>query len=335
MSSVSALAPLTRIGDDVYFYEPAGPPDPEYNGPSLIVMMTWLGGSSGKNISRYVAGHRQLFQDAALLLVTARISEITITPFARMHERMRPARDIIIQYVLGGRDSSSSSSSILWHAFSNGGLNMAIQLARITRKELASKPVLSDRPLADLDSAMGGIILDCCPGEASLHKTFKAAAYSLPKTWAAQTIGRGLLFPAIALLLGWQGSGIMSREGSLGGLYRCANDPTVFGAAVRRMYLYTVSDKLVSWRYVNQHMAEAKEKGFTVDGEAIPGGSHCALLRGDADKYWRAVERFWGECADRQELSRGDTSVNVQTQQHPPLEMDEVPAAIALFRSRL
>lgn len=331
MSRTSPLAPLRRIGDDIYFYEPAGPLDPECHGPSLIVMLTWLGGASAKNIGRYIAGHRALFQNAAVLLVTARLSEITVTPFAQMHARLAPAKNVIIRYVLREKTHEHGSSpSILWHIFSNGGLNMAIQLARITRKELATSS--HDSP-ADLDTAMGGVIMDCCPGDASLHRTLKAAAYSLPNTWLAQTVGRLLLFPTIAVLLGVQNSGVLGRDGSLSGLYRGAHDPETFGRGVRRMYLYSVSDKLVPWRFVNQHMAEAHEKGFAVDGRAIPGGGHCALLRGDAGKYWRAVEQFWME-TESKTGSVGTEGGGVSGSKQDG-EMREMPMAVAMVRSRL
>ncbi|TQV96571.1 DNA repair protein (Rad57) [Cordyceps javanica] len=299
MPRSSPLAPLRCIGDDVYLYEPSGPPDPSYRGPSLIVLSTWLGGATAKNVGHYVAGHRALFRDAAVLLITARLSEITVTPFTRMHARLQPARDVIVRHVLAGSASSPSPPSIMWHIFSNGGLNMAIQLARITRSALEATG-----RAADLDRATRAVVMDCCPGDGSLGRTFRAAAYSLPNTWVAQTVGRLLLFPTIAVLLGVQNSGVLGRGGSLADLYRGAHDPAVFGRGARRMYLYSVSDRLVPWRVVHRHMAEARDKGFVVDGEAIPGGSHCALLRADAARYWRAVERCWDELEERRGAAR-------------------------------
>ncbi|KAJ6782883.1 hypothetical protein PWT90_09281 [Aphanocladium album] len=343
MSRSSPFAPLKRIGDDVYLYEPAGPADPDYHGPSLIVMTTWLGGSSAKNIGKYITGHRKLFRDAAVLLVTARLSEITVAPFAQMHARLQPAKDVIIRYVLGGKllqHGHASSPLILWHIFSNGGLNMAIQLARITRRDLAAAAGDDDAsPGGDLDAATGGVIMDCCPGDSSLSKTFRAAAYSLPNTLLSQTLGRLLLLPTIAVLLGVQNSGLFSSSsggggGSLGGLYRGAHDPGVFGRGVRRLYLYSVSDPLVPWRFVNRHMAEAQAKGFAVDGAAIPGGGHCALLRGDAGKYWRAVERFWG--ANEERSSRSVLVVDEGASgRQPEVEVEEMPTVTAMLRSRL
>lgn len=334
-ASRSPFEPLTRIGDDVYLYEPAEPPGPDYQGPSLVVMSTWLGGASPKNIGRYAAGHRRLFGSAAVLVVTARLAEITITPFARMHARLQPARDVLVRYVLADRDRAAAgegppSPSILWHIFSSGGLNMAIQLARITRQAL--EETTSPAGAASLDTALGGVIFDCCPGDGSLGRTYSAACYSLPHTWAAQTIGRVLLFPTIAFLLGVQNSGITGKGGSLADLCRGAHDPGVFGVGVRRMYLYSVSDRLVPWRFVNRHMEEAVERGIAVEGEAIPGGGHCALVRGDADRYWRAVERFWGRNEDGNSVSGDGAGVSGNK---PEVEIHEMPAPMALLRSRL
>ncbi|ATY60231.1 DNA repair (Rad57) [Cordyceps militaris] len=327
MPRSSPLAPLRRIGDDIYLHEPSGPADPSYRGPSLIILSTWLGGASVKNIGRYVAGHRTLFRDATVLLVTARLSEITVTPFARMHARLQPARDVIVRHVL---DGTSASPSILWHIFSNGGLNTAIQLARIAREGLAAA---ARHGGADLDAATGGVIMDCCPGDGSLGRTFRAAAYSLPDTWAAQTVGRLLLFPTIAVLLGMQNAaaGLAGRGGSLADLYRGAHDPGVFGRGARRMYLYSVSDRLVPWRFVHRHMTEARDKGFVVDGEAIPGGRHCALLRADADRYWRAVERCWGEVGE----GLGDAGVSGSKQEGEGHVDEGMLPVITMLRSRL
>ncbi|KGQ09345.1 hypothetical protein BBAD15_g5329 [Beauveria bassiana D1-5] len=347
MPGSSPLAPLRRIGDDVYLYEPSGPADPSYRGPSLIVMTTWLGGASARNIGHYVAGHRTLFREAAVLLVTARLSEITVTPFARMHARLQPARDVIARHVLCGggqlRDddgqgdgnaaAADSSPFILWHIFSNGGLNMAIQLARITREALAATGLTDS---AELDRATGGVIMDCCPGDSSLSRTLRAAAYSLPNTWAAQTVGRLLLLPTIAVLLGAQNAGLLGRGRSLAALYRGAHDPAVFGSSVRRLYLYSVSDDLVPWRFVNQHMAEAQQKGIVVDGEAIPGGRHCALLRGDAGRYWRAVERFWGATQEQAgEPPTSDTSDAGVSGSRDYEEMEFMLPVTGMLRSRL
>ncbi|OAR00684.1 hypothetical protein LLEC1_06833 [Akanthomyces lecanii] len=209
---------------------------------------------------------------------------------------------------------------------------MAIQLARITRHELESGRHAASA--GDLDRAMGGIIMDCCPADGSLSRTFKAAAYSLPNTLLSQTVGRLLLLPTIAALLAVQNSGILGRGGSLEDMQRAAHDPSVLGRGVRRMYLYSVSDKIVPWRFVNQHMAEAQDKGFDVKGVAIPGGWHCALLRGDADKYWRAVERFWDEMEERRAPAPTGAAGGFGGSREAG-EMVEVAPVIASLRSRL
>lgn len=338
MSRPCPFAPLGRIGDGVYLYEPPSPPGADYNGPSLIVMSTWLGGASAKNIGHYVTGHRTMFPGAAILLVTARLAEITVTPFATMHARLQPARDTILKYILQYHQEQREcpASSVLWHIFSNGGLNMAIQLARITRQKLAVDGSPS-QSTSVFDESMAGIIMDCCPGDSSLNKTYKAAAYSLPNTWTSQTIGPLLLYPTIATLLVVQNSGILGKGGSLGDLYKGAHDPAVFGWRVPRLYLYSVSDRLVPWRFVNRHMDEAREKGIPVNSENIPGGGHCALLRGDATRYWRAVERFWRNTEAKSGAAPGEGHRTVGVSENKRLvdEVKDLPTTIALLRSRL
>jgi DNA repair protein RAD57 len=290
------FASLPPVGDGVYLYESTKSSQHTDSEPSLVVLCTWLGGATSRNVSKYVAGYRQLFPSSAILLVTARLSEITVTPFSFMHARLKPARNIILRYVAAGYDRPC----ILWHIFSNGGLNTAIQLALMVKKRYKVIAMDEDSTVLEmntttskelfLDSALGGVILDCCPGDDTFDKTYKAAAVSLPKTQPARALGTAVLYPTIRVLLKIQNDGYMS---SLGDLARGANDRRIFGTAVRRLYLYSEHDDLIDWHFVENHLTLANEKGFNVRSVMIPGGSHCALIRGDAVKYWKSIERFW------------------------------------------
>ncbi len=288
------LEPLAAVGDEVYLYEPPKCNGPAGSEPSLIVLCTWLGGATPRNVSKYVAGYRKMFPGAAILLVGARLSEITVAPFSMMRARLKPARNIILRFI----SAEPGKPCILWHILSNGGLNTAIQLALMAKKRhmnIASAENSKSHEMVHkaehaLDNAVRGVILDCCPGDDTFDKTYSAAAASLPRTQPGQTLGRAILYPTIYVLLTLQNSGYMS---SLGDLARGANNAAIFGTAVRRLYLYSESDQMTDWRFVEEHLALAKEKGFDARGEMIPGGSHCALIRGDSVKYWRSIERFW------------------------------------------
>lgn len=286
------LRPLAAVGDDIYLYEPPTLNTSATSEPSLIVLCTWLGGATPRTVSKYVTGYRQMFPNAAILLVGARFSEITVTPFSVMQARLKPARNIIRRFI----SARQGKPSILWHIFSNGGLNTAVQLVLMVKRRhinfaesSASHEIMQAAEHA-LDFAVRGVILDCCPGDDTFDKTYSAATASLPRTQLSQTLGKAILYPTIYVLLTLQNAGYMS---SLGDLARGLNNSAIFGMPVRRLYLYSESDEVVDWQFVEEHMALAKEKGFDVRGEMISGGSHCGLIRGNAARYWMCIEKFW------------------------------------------
>ena len=63
-----------------------------------------------------------------------------------------------------------------------------------------------------------------------------------------------------------------------------------------RVYLYSSTDRAVRSSAVEEHIAEAREKGFRiVRAEKFVGSSHVAHVRKDPTKYWNAIEAIWVE----------------------------------------
>ena len=62
-----------------------------------------------------------------------------------------------------------------------------------------------------------------------------------------------------------------------------------------REYLYSSTDRGVRSSAVEEHIAEAKEKGLAVREEKFVGSSHVAHVRKDPTKYWNAIEAVWVE----------------------------------------
>ena len=61
----------------------------------------------------------------------------------------------------------------------------------------------------------------------------------------------------------------------------------------RRLYLYSEADKMVDYRAIEAHAADAKAKGFDVKLEKFVGSPHVAHARADEKAYWGAVRELW------------------------------------------
>lgn len=284
-TSQPSLDEAVPIGQGIHLYEPPrAQSGPTTTDPKLVILSTWLGGSTPRRVSKYVAGYRELFPNAAILVLTTKIAEITVLPFSALHARLKPARDIIRRIVAVHSDESASPS-ILFHIFSHGGCNTALQLMHSLQSE---QPPGST---SDFTRHLYGIIFDCCPGDASFGRAYNAAAASLPDAWLAQTVGKALLVPVISTITLLQHIGAMS---SIADLRRELDDPNMFGTTAKRLYLYSSHDQMVQWQDVEAHLEAAKSVSeHPVTGVRFEESAHCAIIRNHADKYWKAIDDFW------------------------------------------
>jgi DNA repair protein RAD57 len=232
-------------------------------------------------------------------LINTTFLDFTIRSASSIQARLAPARHAIGRIIsLPTRadesstkarvsDSNSSSSppgTILLHIFSNGGCSTAIQLARSLHKDGL-----------DFASSLKGIIFDCCPGVTDFQRTYNAATHSLPPSQPTQSIGRLLLVGIVGLFTGLGHAGAIA---SVNDLRAQLNDPAVFGATARRLYLYSEGDAMVRWQDVEAHMAQARERGgYVVHGVRFRDGRHCALMLRDPGRYWDGICGFWGRDA--------------------------------------
>ncbi|KAF9890272.1 hypothetical protein FE257_006186 [Aspergillus nanangensis] len=281
----SPLDDFDLISENIYLHEPTSTsPNPTTPlSPTLIILCTWLGGATNRRVSKYVIEYQQRFPTAYILLLTTEVSDITFRSFNAIRSRLAPAReaiDRILQSVICDPTNTTTPSTLL-HAFSHGGSNTAVQLTRSMDSDGDQRNFLSTLRL---------IIFDCSPGDTAFCRSYKAAALSLPTTEPANTIGKFALYPTMGLITSLQNLGIMH---SVADLRSEMNDPTLFGAAVRRLYMYSQEDEMVRWTDVERHMDRARAKGFPVEGVRFESGPHCALVMVDGPRYWRAVQQAW------------------------------------------
>ncbi|KAF7794124.1 hypothetical protein EIP86_005254 [Pleurotus ostreatoroseus] len=84
------------------------------------------------------------------------------------------------------------------------------------------------------------------------------------------------------------------------------NEPSVFpwtSQATPRLYVYSDADEMVPADAVEEHIADAKQKGRIVHVEKYHGSLHVSHARKDPERYWGAVQGLWSEAV---KLSKGN-----------------------------
>ncbi|KAK4233787.1 hypothetical protein C8A03DRAFT_38479 [Achaetomium macrosporum] len=207
-------------------------------------------------------------------------------------------------------------TSILLHAFSEGGAHKAVLLAQTY---LSATNHAAPLPLRAL-------ILDSAPGRADYRRATTAFTRSLPGNWQANPVGRVLAPPLAAGVVGlvWAGLRLRDRDGGDGGdkragsfieeTRRALNDKRLWDVGgIVRTYLFGEGDEVVWWRDVHDHGVEsAVARSSSMGGEKGGGvgvGSlmvrfkrteHCAHAKGEVNGavYWAAVRATWEATVD-------------------------------------
>lgn len=284
------------------------------NNPDLIILCTWMGGSTTRRIAKYTAGYRQLYPRTPVLLVRALFADMAVKSSSAVRASLAPAR-AVIRGVLGqGHDRGQG---IIVHAMSHGGCNTAIQLAESLREEqqkagrrnLSSKmPKTVFFTSSHPDNRLL-LILDCCPGYLSFQAHYSAAIASLPPSWAQNPtspfglLGRAALLPLVGSVHVLQTLSIIPGTTDL---RRQLHDSSLFGPApedasrsqppLQRLYLYSAADHLVEPHAVEDHAAEARDKvGYRAHAIRFETAMHCALPVENEARYWDAVRQGWWE----------------------------------------
>lgn len=70
------------------------------------------------------------------------------------------------------------------------------------------------------------------------------------------------------------------------------NDSGLINKKAKRCYLYSETDDLIPWTDVEQHAAEAKDKGWEVTLEKFDDSPHVMHMRTDPKRYWNVVSKY-------------------------------------------
>lgn len=304
------LGSLTKLAPCVYIYRPESPalatavpssedptPTASRRMPKLIILATWMG-ARDPHIAKYLAQYQALFPTAPILLLRSEARHF-LRPGGNDRE-FAPAVPFVrsIFPELGTSANSTAApdttreQQLLLHAWSNGG---AASLHHL-RSALGLSTSANTLPPYTL-------LLDSSPG------TFRyRAAYLAFTAGLTGRSARFFLAPVFHTLCAWYwlmhvvigrgrtgplavvGAALNRNSGDADG---GANGKNTAQAELRRTYVYGEGDKLVDWRDVEAHAAEAERKGFAVRREKFEGSAHVAHVRVDPDRYWRVVTETW------------------------------------------
>lgn len=272
------------------------------------------------HLAKYTTKYQTLFPGTPILLVRSFVYHFTPGRRARSYTSDIAAAVPLIQSLASSPDGGSNENEgkekavmhakqvdgttprILIHVFSNGGSTMLRHLYTLYNTSSS----------AGVGGGGGGggtavfpprvTIFDSAPGRFQYSRSVHAFSLGVP--FSKTPLFKYLLLKlAIHLLCAsyWVFQLVAGRRGYLDQTFALHNDPAAAAAAskgveVRRTYIYSREDRLVDFRDVEEHAAEARRKGAVageVRAERFEGTAHVAHVRGNEDRYWKVVKESW------------------------------------------
>jgi hypothetical protein len=236
----------------------------------LILLCAW-NDAAAKHIAKYTLSYQKLFPTSRILLIRCftRDAWRSTSAYVRL---LTPAMDLVHEHVQGGGE-------VLAHSFSNGGGNQLNEFAKAWRARFGSKMPMRIQAL------------DSSPTKGPYMTMHRAVVLGLPRTLFWRIFGSaivhiGLLFYVLVVTL----QGGENKHITIG---RELNDENVFDTAVPRVYLFSRADEMVTFEEVEEHVAIAESKGWSVEKVMFEKSPHCGHVREDEAKYWAAIMEAW------------------------------------------
>jgi len=134
------------------------------------------------------------------------------------------------------------------------------------------------------------LVLDSTPGKSTYAATIRAFSVGVPKALPFQVLAN-LVLPAVWVL--YKLFYVVQGNGDLVDQLRSDLLESRFWGEKKRLYFFSERDEMVDWRAVDEHVMEAKEKGWEAVGEKFGESGHCAHAALDGERYWGAVGKLW------------------------------------------
>jgi hypothetical protein len=277
-----------ELGSNVSFYEPCNVHDPQTTTPcpDLVILCTWTGGTKASQFARYTTPYQRLYPSARILLVRTTLWDFPRYSDTAFNEYLVPARKTILD-VLGDPSTwQSGRRNVLLHILSHGGLRMALQLVQAVQTIDANGTQL---PISLM-------VLECCPGDSSATNIYRAASVALPRHQPARAVAAMGLRAIVQVGNTLQSRGVLT---SIDDMRAQLNDAKIFSLSVRKLYLYSLADRMMPFKDVDAHREEALARGYQAERTVFPRAKHMGLMRDDAQKYWDAISNAWMACSAR------------------------------------
>jgi hypothetical protein len=265
---------LVRLNDVVSLLRPQfssskGPEQKFSNTPETIILLTWMDASL-KHVLKYALHYREVYPGATILLISSSYHDFIYRPRSTQRANLQPA--------IPHLTNKSHTGKTLVHLFSNGGglnlVNLCELYVQTTGRQL---PIQA-------------LVLDSCPGRATFSRGSAALLQNLPKQQNLQVLMTALLYPLLVLF--WLCSQLQPQN-ILETVREGLNDPGIVTTAARRMYVYSMQDKIVDYEDVEDHIDEARQVGYKADVLCFEIGDHVGHLKNNGKAYWEAIESLW------------------------------------------
>ncbi|TVY47026.1 hypothetical protein LOCC1_G002690 [Lachnellula occidentalis] len=272
---------FTRLNPLVSLYTPpdaSATASSSNTDPTTIIFFQWMGvGPKSRYLKSFYSHYHALYPRARIIAVQSLMEFFIYTSNETRQNLVKPV-------VAAINSDPAPEPRTLVHLVSNGGSVGFTDVCHVYKEETGHVlPVKA-------------IVLDSSPGESSFITAFHAFATALPK---------GLLwYPGAALMVMWLGPwaalhAVFGRQHILDKARMYLNDWTVVDKDACRLYVYSVVDKLVSPRPVEQNAREAEAQVVDVrllKEEDIP---HVQAMMRDTERYWKMVSELWDRASSR------------------------------------
>jgi hypothetical protein len=234
---------FTTLSQSVFLYRPTSA-KPSHCEPDIIILVGWMD-AKPRHLSKYSAGYMKLYPSAQIIAITtSSIDTAFRTSRANVH-RVAPVLELLYNFPL--------NLKIFVHLFSDGGAFTTGLVAGVYKERM-------DRQLP-----IAAILLDSSPGRVTYRGTTAGFAVALPKNIIVKGAGMfGIVFFWCLYTIGYW---LLGKPDLIESSRRQLNDTSLFCLSAPRMYIYSDADKIVSWKFVEEHAVEAELLGYKVDRE--------------------------------------------------------------------
>jgi hypothetical protein len=237
--------------------------------PSTILILSWAG-AAPRHIEKYAAMYIERFPTARIVLVTSGLENFIYRSNRVQQTLVAPAIDALAE---------TPDDALLVHVLSNGGAKQWCTINTAYQKA-------TGRPLLACAT-----IIDSAPGGSTFRRSWAALDNSLSGPFIVKTVSM-IVFGTVLCLM-YLATYSPGNSNVVQVMRKELNDAELISLRGRRCYIYSKEDKIISWKDVEDHAEEARQKGWDVTLVKYTGSNHVGHLRQDRVKYWNSVKKVW------------------------------------------